>query len=151
MTSEHKPSIALFIVFGLLIAGATWFFSPDKAIALPLSDAKSKPALSTTPKVIVREDTLISLVYKFLSGRNANDPGSIKSSGKYFKIVVRKTGDTIEFINNPELMDVKNQGFEIKKNQDGSIEATFTRLSEGSEHYVELPTDILYRLLDNLN
>ena len=151
MTQEEKIKkfrIVLFVFAVLTILLVSWYFKrTDQQNRNSNAAINNVPEDKIVPVIVVREDSLINLLTKFYEMRNI--PESIaRSSGDKFHVLVKKfSGNPVEFFNNPKLPLVKGQGFSIEVKPTGDIEADFKRARYSVDYYVEIPTDILFRLL----
>lgn len=130
-------------VFLIVLVAAYYFFAV--ADAKPLPDTAGNQQL---PMLAVREDTLTSLLHNFFKMHNVESDSKINSSGKIYEVLIKKFGNNrVQFYNNPKLLTAKAPGFAIEVTRDGDIKAVFRRLENKGTGFVEVPTDILFRLL----
>lgn len=115
-----------------------------------------KPAATTNikeiPLLAIKEDTLTSLFRSFFKIRNIENNSTINSKGITYKVHVGSFGNNaMELLNNPNLRSVKQPGVTININPSGEIDGEFARFEKDTSLYVNIPTDIFFRLLINKN
>lgn len=142
-------------LFGTTLASiAAYFFYTSNSTAA--CDDKNKTAQSATaftntiPTLFIKEDSLNTLLSRFYNTMNTHLSYS-NSTGNLFHIKLKRFGENqIAFYNNPKLFKPHNQGFNIIQTPEGDIECNFIRKKMDGDYYVEVPSDILFRLFRNI-
>ena len=137
----------LFVFSLTIIVFSFLLFTPQKK-DLKVLESQVTSNNSKVTVVWVREDSLINLLHRFLKNRNILPLSQINPSGNSFDIKIARFGNNIEFYNNKALCLVKDQGFTILENTNGEIDAHFKRKQISENYYVELPTDVFFRVLE---
>jgi hypothetical protein len=155
MASEERNRgfrVTLFGLTILVVAVILWYFlQKDQSNRNSQVQKNDTAEINLVQLVKVKEDTLIQLLKKFYEMRNIPESVAKPSNDKFLVLVKRFSGNPVEFYNNPKLTSNTTQGFSIKVTPAGDIEASFKRIRYSVDYFVEVPSDILFRLLKGRN
>ncbi len=119
---------------------------------LPKSKTAAKPN-SLMPTQDFSDKYLVAVYKDSLDSALKAKYGDMISSRmlKKYSVELKNQGTMLSnfYNDNNKMLELKSQGFDIKKVQNNTIVATFDTLTENNKIYVKVPTDVLYGLLAN--
>lgn len=157
MKGKSKPvlgSLRLFIAGAVIIGCIGFVFLRTTRPGIPscTDEIGNRPgAKANEPITLLRinEDSLNNLLNDFFRKHNIQH-SVINSTGSIYHVIVKPFGaNRIAFYNNPRVLLPNKQGFLVIETKEGGLECSFIRQKIGAAMYVEVPSDILFRLFQH--